>query len=130
MVVIDRVDQHGNAERVGEQDELLPRAGAHLAGIGQEGDALGPFLLRWADLANEIVQVADECFADLLGAGIRRAGDALQYRLGDTVLVEVPHPSLPALVSRPGSPSPASHSARRTVEMKSASPSPRPIRAP
>ncbi|MCT4493445.1 hypothetical protein [Bosea minatitlanensis] len=34
-------------------------------------------------------------------------GDALQHRMGDAVLVEIPHSSLPALVSRSVSPRPA-----------------------
>ncbi len=70
--MVDRVDQHGDAERVGQQDELLALVVAHVPGAGQEIDAVFPFLLGRADLADEGMKVAHQRFADLLDARIGR----------------------------------------------------------
>ena len=43
--VVDCVDQHREAERIAEQDELLTLVVTEMAGPGQEADGQIPFLL-------------------------------------------------------------------------------------
>ena len=56
LPVVDRIDQHGNAEHVGEQDELLADRGAFLPGTGQKIDRKFPFLEGQIGPAHIIVQ--------------------------------------------------------------------------
>ncbi|MOA40716.1 hypothetical protein D3C78_1626140 [compost metagenome] len=58
--MIDGVDQHGDAKGVAEQDELLAVLGAHLPGLGQEGDCLFPFGLGQLHVLDEAVEVLDQ----------------------------------------------------------------------
>ncbi len=92
--MIDRVDQHGDAERIRQQDEFLALVVAHVAGAGQEIDAVFPFLLGRAHLAHECMEVPHQRVADLFDARIGRALDPLEHRIRDRVLVEVPQMSL------------------------------------
>ena len=67
-----RIDEHGDAEDVGEEDELLAPGVADLAGAGQEVDAQAPLLLRQPHLADESVQVMDEAAHHLAQPVARR----------------------------------------------------------
>src|SRR5271170_3031907 len=58
--VVDRVDQHGDAERVGKQDELLPFVRAHLASLSKEIDRELPLGLREMGFLDEAVDMLDE----------------------------------------------------------------------
>ena len=58
--MIDRVDQHRDAERVGQEDELLTLVGAHLTRAGQERDRLLPLGAGRLELAHYRVQVGGD----------------------------------------------------------------------
>jgi hypothetical protein len=87
--MIDRVHQHGDAERVRQQDEFLALVVAHMAGAGEKIDAVFPFLLGRAYLTYEGMQVPHQSFADFPDARSGCARDPLEYRVGDGVFVEV-----------------------------------------
>jgi hypothetical protein len=54
--MVDRIDQHRNAEGVRQQDEFLAHQTiALVAGVSQEADAFKPFLLRQLDIADKRV---------------------------------------------------------------------------
>src|SRR6266436_7144533 len=92
--MVDRIDQHGDAERVGQQDEFLALVVAHVAGASEEVDAVFPFLLGRAHLAHEGMEVPHQRVADLFDARIGRALDPLEHRIRYRVLVEVSQMSL------------------------------------
>ncbi len=96
VVVIDGVHQHRHAERIGEQDEFLTRAGAHVAGIRQKGDALFPLRLRRPNLADEIVQMTHQSRTDLQNPRVGGIRNALKHGICDAELVEISHVSLPS----------------------------------
>ena len=89
--MIDGIDQHRNAQRIGQQDELLPRCTAHLTGAGQEVDGMLPFGLCRLDITHEIVKMADQAFADFFNP--RRSGlpHAIDGGIRDIMFVEVAH---------------------------------------
>jgi len=66
--VIDVVDEQGEAEDVGQEDEFLTDGGGDLADGGEEGDSGGPFGGRETGFAGEGVQVCDEAGEDVAGA--------------------------------------------------------------
>lgn len=66
--VVDAVDEEGQAQDVGEEDEFLPDFRAGLAGGGEEVDARHPFGGGEAGFACEVVQVCDEPFEDIFEA--------------------------------------------------------------
>ena len=84
--MVDQVDEHRQAEGVGEHDELLALLVGDVPGVGEERDACGPFLVREPDFAGEGVQVADERGDDLLEPGRRHAGMPVEYLLGEVRL--------------------------------------------
>jgi hypothetical protein len=55
--VVDGIDQHGKAQRVGQQDELLPVLIAHLAGAGQEIDGVVPLALAQIHILGKGMQM-------------------------------------------------------------------------
>ena len=63
--MVDRLEEHGDAERVGEQDPFLAPVVAHLAGGGQEVDGLTPFLDGRLVLLHEGMEVPDGRLHDL-----------------------------------------------------------------
>src|SRR6266516_1070650 len=58
-VVAQLVDERGQREYVGQQDELVPVAGAELAGPGQEVEAVPPLIRRRPGFPDERVQMPD-----------------------------------------------------------------------
>src|SRR6185437_9153080 len=86
-----RHHQHRDAERVGQEDELLPLVVALVAGGGQELDAAQPFGLAQLRLANEGVQVPYQRAQDLLQARVVAAFEAGEDRVRDVVFVDVSH---------------------------------------
>jgi hypothetical protein len=91
QAMVDCVDQHRGAERVGQENEFLTRIAAFLADGGEERDGVSPFFKRRLDLADELVQMTYERLGHL--ANPRRSGvlDPLEDRGGDCVLVEIAH---------------------------------------
>ncbi|MCY1308422.1 hypothetical protein D9M70_584290 [compost metagenome] len=74
--MVDRVDQHRQADHVGQQDELLAyQSVAFLPGLGEEADSLEPFGLGQLHLAGESVQVTHQALHQLAYAGIGRIGE-------------------------------------------------------
>jgi hypothetical protein len=57
--VVDGVNQYRDAERIRQENELLPRVVAHVASLPEKRDALSPFFLRQRNLAHERVQMPD-----------------------------------------------------------------------
>jgi hypothetical protein len=78
--MIDDVHQHGNAQRVGQQNEFLPLVGAQLAGARQIVDGLSPPRFGGLHVANEIVQVPHQAGHDLLEPRIGRLLVAVNHR--------------------------------------------------
>ena len=58
--MVDQVDDHRHAERIGEQDELLPLVVALLPVSVRNWMAVEPFGLGQLDVLDEAVQVTDE----------------------------------------------------------------------
>ena len=85
--VIDGLDQHGYAKDVGEQDELLPHVVTALAGGGEEGDRLLPFLPGQPGLLDDGVQMRDERCQHLPQAG-RGGGETGRHHLRGALLGE------------------------------------------
>ncbi len=73
-LVVHHVDESGQAQCVGEQDEFLPRRRAHLAHAREEIDGGKPFARRQLHLAREGVQMPDGRLHHHLEAGIIRCG--------------------------------------------------------
>ena len=94
QAMIDRIDQHGGAERIGQKNELLPRRSAFVADVGQKLDARFPFLEGRLDLSDEIVQMPHERLRHRANARARRRLHALEDGRGDVVFVEITHRSL------------------------------------
>jgi hypothetical protein len=69
-VTAEQVDEHRQAEGVGEQDELRPLG--EPARLGEEPDAGRPLLVGQAHLYREPVQVADEARRHLPHPRVRR----------------------------------------------------------
>lgn len=57
--MIDVVDEEGQAEDVGKEDEFLTHGRGDLADSGEEGDSGGPFGGGEAGFAGEGVEVRD-----------------------------------------------------------------------
>ena len=64
-VVLERVDQHREAERVRPEDELVPLLVRDVTGVGEDLDPLGPLVLRQPHLDRELVEMPDERRHDL-----------------------------------------------------------------
>ena len=63
--VVDAIDEEGQAEDIGEEDEFLADGAAGLPDGGEEVDARAPFVGGEAGLAREVVQVRDEALEDV-----------------------------------------------------------------
>jgi hypothetical protein len=72
--VVDRIDQHRQAQGVRQQDELLALVVALLSRGRQEADRGQPLGLRQLDFANEAVQMAHQGAHHLRQAGIAAVG--------------------------------------------------------
>jgi len=91
VAMVDRVDQHRDAEHVGQQDELLAGIGAFLPGAGQEIDGVVPLLEGQAGLAHVIVQRLHQFLEQEFRARIGGVVEALDDGLGQISLVELGH---------------------------------------
>ena len=67
----DELDERRHAERVGQEDELLPGLVALLAGGGEELDAGEPLVALQTDLLDEGVEVTYGGLADLAQSRVR-----------------------------------------------------------
>ena len=83
------IDEHGQPEGVGEQDELLALVVGDVPGAGEEVDGGEPLLLGERDLGGEGVQVAHERLQDLAQARIGGAVEAGLDGLGQLGVGEV-----------------------------------------
>jgi len=81
--VAERHHQHRDAERVGEQDELLALVIAGLPDARQELDRGHPLIGLQIHLARQRVGVADNCRDDLLEPRVGIVGQAVEDRLRD-----------------------------------------------
>jgi len=75
--IVDRVDQHRNAQNVRQQDQLLAAFGTHLAGTGEKVDGLPPLALLHLRFADDRMQMADDDLYDLLQSGALRVTHAV-----------------------------------------------------
>jgi hypothetical protein len=89
--IVQAVDQRGQSERVGQQNELLPLGRALLAYRGHELDALEPFGRGQVHLAREGVHVLHGRRHDRLEAGVGRGGHLLEDGLGDRLRGQLVH---------------------------------------
>ena len=89
--MVDRVDEHRDAENVGEQNEFLPHVRAFLAGARQEVDRPLPFGKGEIDVAHEAVEMAHQRQDDLLEPRVARAREALQHLLRELLIVILRH---------------------------------------
>jgi hypothetical protein len=91
FVVVHDHRQHGQAQDIGQQNELLSLRVGDVTGLGQELDALEPFGLGQLHLARKPVQVPNQTEHDFFESGIRCVGQAFEHRFGDVVYVQVFH---------------------------------------
>jgi hypothetical protein len=85
--VVDGLHQHRDAEHVGEQDELLPRAVALVAGGGEKRDRLRPLALGELDILDERVQVPNQRPQDLPAAITLPVRSVGGWRADDVVTI-------------------------------------------
>jgi hypothetical protein len=94
--MVDRIHQHRDTERIGEQNEFLPHVGADLAGLGHELNAGRDDFLR---LAANIPDGPAQILARPI-AGSPAGADALQPShqavTALLIVVGVPHPIMTA----------------------------------
>ena len=83
--MIDQVDDHRDAQRIGQQDELLPGGIARMPGGGGKVDALKPFRLGQLHLFDERMEMTRQAEHDLAQPRIRRALEAAQPVIGNVV---------------------------------------------
>jgi hypothetical protein len=91
FAVIDGIDQHRDAEHVGEQDEFLPAGRAFLADSGEEIDRIFPFGESEIGLSNEGVQRFDQLFHQELDPRFLHFLETLDNGGGEFGLVELGH---------------------------------------
>src|SRR5580698_2590548 len=91
LPVIDRIDQHADAEHVGHQDEFLTLFVTQLAGARQKIDRDGPFFLRRFNHADESVGVFDHRLHHLLQPRIRDVAPAFAHHIGQVAFCHVRH---------------------------------------
>jgi hypothetical protein len=65
-LVVDADHLHGEAEHVGQQNELLPPVGGDVPALRKEPHRRVPFLFRQSGLAHESVEVPDQRLHELL----------------------------------------------------------------
>src|SRR6266404_7956040 len=75
--IVDRVNEHGDAQNVREQDKLLAAFGTHLARTGEKVDGLPPLALRYLRFPDDRMQMADDDLHDLLQSGVLRVAHAV-----------------------------------------------------
>ncbi len=100
-VVVQEVDQGGEAQHVRQQDELLARRGAGLADAGEEADGLDPLVRRQLHVAGEVVEVAHQARHHFAQAWIGRVAHLLQHGLGDAGHGQILHGRLPLSAAVP-----------------------------
>ena len=81
--MIERINEHRQAERVGPEDELLALVVGDVAGRGQDGDRPLPLRRRQLDVLRERVQVPDERGHQLTQAWVGAPGEARDNRRRD-----------------------------------------------
>ncbi|MGY3129532.1 hypothetical protein ACVWZM_000214 [Bradyrhizobium sp. USDA 4501] len=89
--MIEHVDQHLDAEDVGDQDELVALLVRDVAGAAQEFACGEPLGEGQVDLLAEVVHVADQARHDLPVAIRNVLGERGDHVVGDGVLVDVQH---------------------------------------
>jgi hypothetical protein len=82
LAVVDGVNQHRDAQDIGQQDIFLPPVIAHLAGPGQEHDRLEPFLLGGFDLLDGRMKVPRDHLHHLRQPFILRLGVTADHHVG------------------------------------------------
>ncbi len=80
-MMVDEVDHHGDAERIGEQNKLLALVIALVPGVGEKPDALKPLFLCELNLLHKGVQVFHQAGHDLFDPGRRGLRQALYSSL-------------------------------------------------
>ncbi|GHE41959.1 hypothetical protein GCM10017771_61450 [Streptomyces capitiformicae] len=79
---VQSLDEHGDAQDVGEQDELLAGLVARVADGGEETDRGLPLLDRGFDVPYEGVEVAGQALHDLPQPLVLGLPEALHHRVG------------------------------------------------
>lgn len=75
----NRIDQQAQPKDIRQKNEFLPHIRAHLADLREEHETGLPFLEAEASFAGEVVDVLDEAFHYVFGAGV---GALAVYELG------------------------------------------------
>jgi len=91
------VDERGQSQRIGQQDEFLPLWRTHLARRGHEFDALDPFRRGQIDLAGEGMEVLHRRCHDHLQARIGRRRHLVEHGVRDRFRRQLTHASLPGM---------------------------------
>ena len=94
-LLIDGVDQHRDAQHVGQQNELLPRGATALADLGEELNALHPFFKRRLGVFDEGVQMMDQLGHHLAQTRVRRRFVSGEHLFGETIGFSLIHSILP-----------------------------------
>ena len=81
--LVHRLDQHGDTQHVGEEDEFLTGGITFLADGGEVFHGVLPLLDRGAQLTDVTVQMADETLEQLTQPGVRGVAEAVDGRGGD-----------------------------------------------
>ena len=89
--MVDGVNEHGEAERVGEEDHFMAEVGGNLADLREEGDGGLPFFGRESDFTGEVVKVGDGALEDVAGAGVAALRIDYVHVLCDVVGCHVLH---------------------------------------
>src|SRR3546814_3804778 len=92
--VVDRVDEHADAEDIRQQNIFLPLVVADLSRAGQIIDRIIPFLDRRSDLLYIGVQVPGEARQELLKPWVGGRLKAFYDRFGARLFVEISHLSI------------------------------------
>ena len=88
-MLVDPVQQHAEAQDVGEQHHLLTRRGRYLADPFQEIHCGEPFFTGQTHIAGEIVQVLHQAHEHLAKAIIGRVVEGPLDCFGDGVFIQV-----------------------------------------
>ena len=81
--MVDRVDHHRQAERVGEEDELLTCRGAGAARRSEKLESRHPLRLRQARLDGERMEVTHKALHELAQPRICRRVESADHLLRD-----------------------------------------------
>lgn len=83
--MVNGVDENGETQDVGEEDEFLAHVGADLAYFGQEAEAGHPFVAAETSFAGEVVEVCDEALKHVFHALVFAERIDRDHILGDVV---------------------------------------------